>query len=122
MMSEGEEIDEGKSEVLIRVFGAPLDACGSGCGSCCDPSCGSGRSFEEMTYELARELEKTFGGRITTKYVDLSEHVHEYPQLVNAVQTGRIPLPLVMINGDVKFAGGMPLEGIIREIEKLNDG
>jgi len=116
-MSEGEEIKEEKSDILIRVFGAPLDACSSGCCSSCGPT----KSFEEMTDELARELESSFDGRITTKYVDLSEHMHEYPKLIEAVQTKRVPLPLVMINEDVKFAGGIPLEDIIREIEKLKD-
>ena len=55
-----------------------------------------------------------------TEYVDVfSPQMAGYPEVLRLLSRENIPLPLVSVDGTPRFAGGISLEMISEELEKL---
>ncbi len=75
---------------------------------------------EEQARELGASLARYYGPRVQVQYVDIfSPEMTEYPDVMRLVTQRNVPLPLVSINGQPVFAGGISLEMISEELEKL---
>ena len=80
-------------------------------------------TWEEQTQELGRRLAKYYGPRVVAEYVDIfSPQMMEHQEELRLLSRGNIPLPLVSIDGKPSFAGGISLEMISEELEKLGFG
>lgn len=108
-----------KNLVEIRILDLP--GANSGC-SCCAPStCGPEYfSVKSKTDELKAALEETYPGKTATEYVDLlmapQDKESEFGQLL---VTKEQPSPLVIIDGEAKYAGSVQVKIIVREVGKI---
>ena len=76
--------------------------------------------MEEQAQDLGQRLARYYGPRVVTKYVDaLSPEMMDYPEALRLITHRNVPLPLVTVDGKPRFAGGISLEMITGEIEKL---
>ncbi|MGQ9681418.1 MAG: hypothetical protein ACUVX9_02655 [Anaerolineae bacterium] len=65
-------------------------------------------------------LSQYYGPRVVVQFVDIfSPQMLDYPEALHLLNRENIPLPLVSVDGEPKFAGGISLEMISEEIEKL---
>lgn len=56
--------------------------------------------------------------RVKVKFVDIiGDNIEKYPEALNLLRAGR-SIPLVSINGKVKFQGDIPYKAIYNELEK----
>jgi hypothetical protein len=69
---------------------------------------------------LGRHLATYYGSAVAVEYIDfLSPRMSEYPNVLLLVQQRNLPLPVISIDGKPKFAGGISVEGISEELERL---
>jgi len=119
-------------QVEVIVYDAPAAraslssdqscACGCGCGGH-DHGCGavddplSRVSMELQTQALALTLERAFPGQVQVRYINVLRDSQgpELPQ-TEILRSGAYPPPLVYINGQGRFAGGLPAERIREEV------
>lgn len=88
--------------VVIRVFAAPMAACG-----------GSGQTWALAAATLGQRLERRFGQMVSTEFVELfSPRSFEFPGVLARIEAGG-PLPLVTIGDDVITEGGKLSEPLI---------
>ncbi|MFP3867943.1 MAG: hypothetical protein ACLFUU_07265 [Desulfobacteraceae bacterium] len=90
---------------------------GSGCGTVADPL--ERVSMELQTQAMAMTLERAFPGQVKVRYINVLRD----PQATELTQTellrsGVYPPPLVYINGQGRFAGGLPVERIREEVDR----
>lgn len=77
-------------------------------------------SLEQQTADLGRRLATYYGSAVAVEYIDLvSPRMSQYPNVLFLVRQRNLPLPVVSINGKPKFAGGISVERISEELEKL---
>ncbi len=105
--------------VKVRVLDYP--GLNSGC-SCCGPStCGPEYfSIREKSNELKESLEAAYPGQVSLEYVDLlitpEEKLSDAGRLLI---TGKYPSPLIVIDGDPRFAGSIQINRIVNEVGKI---
>jgi hypothetical protein len=76
--------------------------------------------LEEQSADLGRCLAQYYGCSVAVEYVDTSSPTMvEYPNLLLLVRQRNLPLPVITLNGKPRFAGGISLEKITEELEKL---
>ena len=70
--------------------------------------------------ELPEALEAAYPGRISVEYVDLllspEERLSDAGRLLTSQQ---YPSPVVVIDGEPRFAGGIQIKRILTEVEKI---
>lgn len=122
-------MDEKAHEVvLVQVFGSDLLAGGCSCSpgsSCCgadssvaEPA--AGPSIEEKVTHLGDVLKRYYGSHVKAEYIDIiEEDMAAHPGVVEFIVNRGVSLPLVMVNGKPRFAGGLPLDKITAEVEAL---
>ncbi|MDD3580822.1 MAG: hypothetical protein PHW74_07365 [Desulfobacca sp.] len=88
---------------------------GCGCGSVADPL--DRVSMELQTQALALTLDRAFPGQVKVRYINVLRDPQgpELPQ-TEILRSGAYPPPLVYINGQGRFAGGLPAERIREEV------
>ncbi|MDD4170027.1 MAG: hypothetical protein PHD36_07220 [Desulfotomaculaceae bacterium] len=103
-------------EVSVTVFGtnAPAPAA-----SCCSPSCcGPAKTMQEEGESLRDHLVKNFGQKIQYTYVDVqSNEMKNYPEITAIMD--RVNLPLIILNGQPRFHGGISNEMISEAVSEL---
>lgn len=112
-------------QVLIEIFGTSMPAggcaCGSGLGSCCGLDDGEGAtaaSQEEQAADLGERLSRYYGDRVVVEYVDVfSQDMAQHRAALEALVSDNVPLPLISVNGEPRFAGGISLEMISDDLE-----
>ena len=114
------------NKVLVQVFGTDLPLGGCGCGSSCGPSCGpegdpvAVATMAEQVADLGRRLTKYYGDGVVVEHIDVfSPRVNDYPEAVRVLARGNVRLPLTCGNRKPRFVGGLSLEMISAEVEKL---
>lgn len=68
----------------------------------------------EILYEL-------YQGRVATQYVDLNsrEGQERYPEVVKLAQEGRVEVPVVAVDGQIKLSGYLFVPALVQEIDAL---
>ena len=112
--------------VIVRVFGSDLPTSGCGCGpGCCgtqneDTGLVDSRSLREQARDLETTLVRYYGPATRVEYVDIfSKAMDAFPEVTKLILERGLPLPLLTMNDDPKFAGGLPLDEISAELEAL---
>ena len=92
--------------VVVAEKGAPYCA-----------SCGGGRTLEEITQSMRRQLMQSFGDAVSCRFVD----VREFRQSgdFSHVHTQEVRLPLVLIDGKVRYRGLFSPTFIRRDVREL---
>ena len=101
-------------KVLIEVYGGTAVGGGWGCSSAvCGPdSCGPTVSMEDAVAELIKELSQKYGNKVEVKYTDTDQKgLGAYPRVGQVIRMG-YSLPIIMINGEPRLAGGIDLKQI----------
>ena len=105
-----------KDFVLIRVLDLP--GVGGGC-ACSNPSLTPeyAAMLHQKVAELRAALEETYPGKTGVEYLDLREHPAEKEsELGQLLATKKYPPPLVVIDGEPKFAGSIQVKKIVKEV------
>ncbi len=77
-------------------------------------------TLEQMAADLGRGLAARYGGAVTVEYVDVySAQMAQHPQVLRLLVGGGTPLPIVSLNGEPAFAGGISPSMIEEELLKL---
>lgn len=80
-------------------------------------SCGGGRTLEEITDSLARQLYRRFGDRVRCRFVDV--RLPEGEALAGSLPASQRRLPLVAINGHIRYRGLFSPTFIRRDVKEL---
>ena len=76
--------------------------------------------MKEQAADLGRRLANYYGSAVVVEYVDVfSPQVSEHPVALRFLQRQNVPLPLICVNGQPKFAGGISIGRISEELENL---
>jgi hypothetical protein len=82
-------------EIVIIADGAA--------GNCCTEA----EDLKTQIRYLTQGLVLTYGAQIAVEFLDL-DHEQDHPQVRQALKEGR-KFPLLLVNGEVQFEGGIPL-------------
>ena len=105
-----------KDFVKVKVLDLP--GISGGC-ACSNPTLTPeyAAMLQHKVAELKAALEESFPGQIGVEYVDLREHPEEKDSKVGQLlATKQYPPPLVVIDGDPKFAGSIQVKKIVKEV------
>jgi disulfide oxidoreductase YuzD len=101
--------------VAVRILDLP------GGGGCC--SCGGGcgpdyaAQIQQKVDELRAALEADFPGRTSVEYVDLRQNAAEKEsEAGQLLVTKKYPSPLVVIDGESKFAGSIMVGKVVKAV------
>ncbi len=73
--------------------------------------------LQEKLEELGRELETSYPGRTKLEYIDLNQSPEKKgSEVAQLLVTGKYPAPLLVIDGEPKFAGYIDVRKIIEEV------
>ena len=74
--------------------------------------------MEEQAADLGRRLAQYYGDAVVVEYVDIfSPEVADHKDAFELLSSRNLPLPLIAINDEPRFAGGISLEGISEALE-----
>ncbi len=105
-----------KDFVEVKVLDLP--GVGGGC-ACSNPSLTPeyAAMLQQKVAELRAALEEAFPGKTGVNYMDLREHPAEKEgELGQLLTTKKYPPPLVVIDGEPKFAGSIQVKKIVKEV------
>ena len=75
--------------------------------------------IQRKVEELRTELEGSYPHQVTVEYVDLRESPDEKKSdLGQLLVSQKFPTPLVVINGEARFAGSIIINKIVKEVGK----
>jgi hypothetical protein len=75
--------------------------------------------FQQKVSELRTALEEAYPGRTRVEYVNLKENLAEQEsENGRLLVTRQYPGPLVVIDGEPRFAGGILITKIVKEVGK----
>ena len=107
------------NKVKIEVYGG-MNSGGGGCSCGCS---GCTPTDVKAEYEsMKKALTDIFGtDLLTVEYMDTdSQGLSNYPEIEKVVQAG-YPFPITVVNGNPRWAGGMPIDSMIQIVtEALN--
>lgn len=105
-----------KDFVAVRILELPGVSGGCSCGSvACSPEMAA--IFQQKVAELRAALEEAYPGRTKVEYVNLKENQAEREsELGQLLATKKYPGPLVVIDGEPKFAGSIQVKKIVKEV------
>jgi disulfide oxidoreductase YuzD len=108
-----------KDTVSIRIVNLP----GSGRGCACGNIAASPQFaavMNQIVKELRGILEVSYPGQTKVEYVDLRESPADLEsELGQLLVSKKYPPPLVVINGEPKFAGSVNTNKIVKEVRKI---
>lgn len=108
-----------KDFVAVKI----LDLPGAG-GSCACSSTPRGPEFiatlMQKCDELKEALEASFPIQTSTEYVDISQSPEEKETEAGKLLVSKqYPSPLVVINGEARFAGSIQVNRVVEEVRKI---
>ncbi|WAC07226.1 MAG: DUF1462 family protein [Thermodesulfobacteriota bacterium] len=75
--------------------------------------------IQQKVKELRTALEESYPHQITVEYIDLRESPDERKSgLGQLLVNQKFPTPLVVINGEARFAGSIIINKIVKEVGK----
>lgn len=79
--------------------------------------CQHGRSQADVAMSFGRSLTRRFGDQVRFRYVDIDDEEYlQYPEVEAFLRRGRGRLPVVMIDGEIRFSSVFTPTFIQREI------
>lgn len=108
-----------KDLVVVKILDLP--GAGSGCACSSTPR---GPEFVatlmQRCDELKKALEASFPGHTSTEYVDISQSPEEKETVAGKLLVSKqYPSPLVVINGEARFAGSIQVNRVVKEVGKI---
>jgi len=105
--------------VLVRILELPGVSGGCSCGSLpCSPEMAA--LLERKVDELRAALEEAYPGRTKVEYVNLKDNPTERESDIGQLLvTRQYPGPLVVIDGEPRFAGFIQVKRIVKEVGKM---
>jgi len=105
-----------KDSVTVRILELPGVSGGCSCGpNPCSPEMAA--IFQQKVAELWAALEESFPRRTRVEYVNLKENQAEREsEIGQLLVTKKYPGPLVVIDGEPKFAGSIQVKKIVKEV------
>ncbi len=108
-----------KGFVVVKILDLP--GAGDGCGCSSTPR---GPEFAttliQKCAELKQALEASFPGQTSTEYLDISLSQEEKETEAGKLLVSKqYPSPLVVINGEARFAGSIQVNQVVKEVGKL---
>ena len=85
----------------------------------CDVHCGVDWSSPELIALASQRIKDRFGDRIKLQYLDLSKPVtnHYASALKQRVRNNKLPLPLLIINGEPRILGQFDIRLLLDAID-----
>ena len=85
----------------------------------CDASCGVDWSSTEVTALADQQIKARFGDRVQLEYLDLSKPVsgHYVLEWQQRARNGKLPLPLLVINGELRISGQFDMRLLLDAID-----
>ncbi len=72
----------------------------------------------EQAADLGRKLAEYYGDSVVVEYVDIfSPEMADHPAVFELLSSRNLPLPLIAINDEPRFAGGISLEVVSEALE-----
>jgi hypothetical protein len=108
--------------VAVKII--DFERCGGGC-ACISTPRGPGyiQELEQKCGEVRIALEADFPGKTSVHFVDLARTPEEkQTESGKLLADGRFPAPLVVIDGQARFAGSIQVNRIRKEVEKILNG
>jgi disulfide oxidoreductase YuzD len=108
-----------KDLVEVKILELPGSTGGCACGSLpCTPEMAA--MFKQKVEELRGALEENFPGQTRVEHVDLLQNPAEKESPTGQLLvTKKYPGPLVVINGEPKFAGSILVKKIVKEVANI---
>jgi disulfide oxidoreductase YuzD len=105
-----------KDDVTVRILELPGISGGCACGSMpCTPEAAA--MFQQKIAELRAALEEAYPGRTRVEHVNLKENQQEREsEIGQLLVTKKYPGPLVVIDGEPKFAGSIQVKKIVKDV------
>ncbi len=111
-------------EVKVVIFGTNASPPTEGCSRGTSPTaagCCPTKTMEEETKSLEKSLKENLGKAVKFTYVDVeSEKMKKYPKIQPILSN--IQLPLVVLNDEPRFYGGISVDAIGNAIRKILSG
>ena len=74
--------------------------------------------MEQQAKDLGAQLAQQYGDKVTVEYVDaLSNLMDQHPAELGLLESRGVPLPIISVNGQPTFAGGISVEMIAQELK-----
>jgi len=88
-----------------------------------DPKTGGNSTYLRMYFSLIRYLQSSdIGDKVDLHFIDINEPaMANYPTAKSMLQKGS-PMPLLSINGDIKYSGSIPYETVYQDIKRTIGG
>jgi len=85
----------------------------------CDAHCGVDWSSPEVIALASQRIKDRFGGKIKLQYLDLSKPItnHYASELKRRVRDKKLPLPLLVINGEPRISGQFDIRLLLDAID-----
>jgi len=80
-------------------------------------SCGGGRTLEDITLSVAKQLKRRYGNAVSVRFVDVNEA--EEAGLSTEIVSRSTRLPLVLIGGKVRYRGLFSPTFIRRDVREI---
>ena len=105
-----------KDFVAVRILELPGVSGGCACGSMpCTPEAAA--MFQQKIAELRAALEEAYPSRTRVEHVNLKENQEEREsEIGQLLVTKKYPGPLVVIDGEPKFAGSILVKKVVKEV------
>jgi len=108
-----------KDLVAVRILDLPGSGGGCGCSSSPRGPVFIGTLMQKCA-ELKKALEASFPGQTSTEYVDISQAPEEKESEAGKLLVSKqYPSPLVVINGEARFAGSIQVKQVVEEVRKI---
>lgn len=103
-----------KDVVVVKVFDLVK---GGGCCVSCAASPEYVNMLKHKLKELETELETNYPGKTRVEYIDLNQVPEKKgSEAAQLLVTGKYPAPLLVIDGEPKFAGYIDVKKVVKEV------
>ncbi len=108
-----------KDFVAVKILELPGVSGGCSCGTvACSPEMAA--MLQQKVEELRTALEEAYPGRTKVEHVNLKDNPAEKEsEIGQLLVTKKYPGPLVVVDGEPKFAGSIQVKKIVKEVGNL---